>query len=165
MSRLGRGEFVIDLCVEIPVPARAVYALLADIQDAEPIPRRAAVRMAKEPTGVTTIGTRWHEAVKFAPGLWMHVDSVVTDALEPHRLAMDFESIWWSGNLSYDIEATSSGNLLHHRELLRPTLILRPLTGLIERRLRVRIEERLHDIRDVLVDGRRATDPRRAAGC
>ena len=113
--------------------------------------------MAKEPTGATTIGTRWHEAVRFAPGLWMRVESVVTDLVEPRRLAMDFESAWWSGTLRYDVEPTASGSVLRHRELVRPALVLRPFAGLIEHRLRTKIEERLTDIRDLLADRGRAT--------
>jgi len=39
-----------------------VFALLADIQGAEPLPRRPTLRMVKDPSGATAVGTRWHEA-------------------------------------------------------------------------------------------------------
>jgi hypothetical protein len=38
-------------------PAAEVFALIADIQDAEPLPRRAALRMEKDPSGPTAVGT------------------------------------------------------------------------------------------------------------
>lgn len=56
-----------DLSVRIRGPAPEVFALLADVQDAEPLPRRATLRMVKDPPGPTAIGTRWHEAVRIAP--------------------------------------------------------------------------------------------------
>ena len=40
-----------DLSVVIHRPPEAVFALLADIQTVEPIPRRGAVRMEKFPGG------------------------------------------------------------------------------------------------------------------
>jgi len=46
-----------DLSIAIRRQPAEVFAFLADIQDAEPIPRRAAVKMIKEPSGPTTIGT------------------------------------------------------------------------------------------------------------
>ena len=159
-----RRECVIDLCVEVPLPAGAVYDFLADIQDVEPIPHRALVRMSKDPPGPTTRGTRWHESVRFAPGLWMHVESVVTEAARPQALAMTFHSRWWSGDLRYGITGTSQGCVLRHREVLVPTLVLQPVTGVIERRLRVTIQERLHDIRDVLVSGYRDPPAARRPG-
>lgn len=142
---------VIDLSVDLPVPASAAYDLLADIQDVEPIPRRAAVRMVKEPAGATHCGTRWHESVRFLPGWWMHVESIATEVSEPHLLGMDFESWWWSGHLRYEIEDTPDGCRLHHRETLTPNRLLRPLTGVIERRLGGAIAQRLQDIRAVLL--------------
>ena len=42
-----------DLSVRIRRPAPEVFALLADIQDAEPLPRRATLRMVKDPPGPT----------------------------------------------------------------------------------------------------------------
>lgn len=81
-----------------------MFALLADVQDAEPIPRSAAVRMAKEPNGPTTTGTRWHEWVRVMPGYWFHVESVVPHVHEPHQLSMDFYSRWLTGHLIYEIE-------------------------------------------------------------
>ena len=40
-----------DLSLEIQRPPTAVFALLADIQDFEPIPRDAVVELTKEPSG------------------------------------------------------------------------------------------------------------------
>jgi hypothetical protein len=40
---------VFDLSVMIRRPAAEVFALLADVQDAEPLPRRATLRMEKDP--------------------------------------------------------------------------------------------------------------------
>ncbi len=61
---MGEGRsagLAFDLSVAIRRPPPTVFALLADNQDAEAIPRSAAVRMVKEPIGPTTVGTRWHE--------------------------------------------------------------------------------------------------------
>ncbi|HET8561265.1 MAG TPA: SRPBCC family protein [Marmoricola sp.] len=151
LRRVGRRTGVIDVSVEIPLPAEVVWDFLADIQDAEPIPRRAVLRMVKEPPGPTVAGTRWHEAVRFVPGLWLHVESVVTQASRPSLLAMTFHSRWWSGDLRYEITDRSGGCLLRHRETVLPHLLLRPLTGWIEHRLRSRVLERLRDIHDVLL--------------
>lgn len=148
-SRPSR-EFTIDQAIGIPRPAETVYAFLADIQDAEPIPRRATVQMVKQPPGRTTLGTRWHERVRFAPGCWLRIESVVTEVDEPHRLGMDFSSRPWSGHLTYDIDDDPDGCVLHHRELVRVHAFLRPLVPVIERRLRRTIGERLGDIEHVL---------------
>jgi hypothetical protein len=67
-----------DLSVRIRRPAPEVFPLLADIQDAEPLPRRATLRMVKDPSGPTAVGTRWHEAVRIAPRM-----------LAPHRRHRD----------------------------------------------------------------------------
>src|SRR5512132_3330658 len=83
----------IDLAIDVLRSPEAVYALLADIQDAEPIPRNAVVRMIKDPAGPTTVGTQWHEYVSLAPGCWLHIESVVTEANEPTRLGMDFHNV------------------------------------------------------------------------
>jgi hypothetical protein len=71
-AKAARG---FDLSVRIRRPAPDVFALLADIQDAEPLPRRATLRMEKEPTGPTAVGTRWHEAVRIIPGYWLHIET------------------------------------------------------------------------------------------
>jgi hypothetical protein len=86
-----------DLSVSIRRPPSAVFAFLANIQDAEPIPRSAAIRMAKAPAGPTSIGARWHEWVRLAPRCWLHVESVATYVKELRRLAMDFQSRWLTG--------------------------------------------------------------------
>ena len=152
--RPGRNSCEIDLCIDIPLPPAVVWDFLADIQDAEPIPRRARVRMSKDPPGPTRAGTRWHESVRFAPGTWLHVESVVTQAVRPALLAMAFHCRWWSGELRYEITPTSRGCLLRHRETLTPAPLLQPLAGSIGRRLRVRIHERLGDIHDLLLASR-----------
>jgi len=123
---------------------------LADIQDAEPIPRSAAIRMVKEPTGPTRTGTRWHEAVRVAPLCWLHVESVVSQVHQPDRLGMDFHSRWLIGHLNYDIEPAPDGSILHHRDTVRPRGLLRWLSPLVERRMRPRIIERLADIKQIL---------------
>jgi hypothetical protein len=116
-----RGEMpsrrpTFDLSVAIRRPPPAVFTLLADIQDAEPIPRSAAVRMVKEPVGPTAVGTCWHEWVRVAPGCRLHTESVVSDVQEPYQLGMDFHSLWFTGHLTYDIEPAAEGSILHHRE-------------------------------------------------
>jgi hypothetical protein len=50
------------------------------------------VQMGKQPPGRTTLGTQWHERVRFASGCWLRVESVVAEVDEPHRLGMDFSS-------------------------------------------------------------------------
>jgi hypothetical protein len=89
------------LWVAIGRPPAAVFAFLVDVQEHEPIPRRAAIRMTKIPAGPTAAGTRWHEQVRLMPGWWMTVDSVVTDIDEPAVLGMDFRSSWCTGHLTY----------------------------------------------------------------
>lgn len=139
-----------DLAVAIRCPPSAVFALLADIQDAEPIPRSATVRMVKEPTGPTTIGTRWHEWVKVAPRCWLHIESVVSDVNKPYQLGMDFHSLWLTGHLTYDIEPAADGSILHHRETVRPRALMRWLSPFVERSMRPRLMQRLADIKAVL---------------
>lgn len=139
-----------DLSVAIRRPPHVVFALLADIQDAEPIPRSATVRMVKDPAGPTTVGTRWHEWVKIAPFTWFHVESVVSAVEPPNRLAMDFHSMWLTGHLTYDIEPVAGGCVLHHRERVRPRALLRWLQPLVERGMRPQILRRLADIKAIL---------------
>lgn len=139
-----------DLSVAIRRPPPAVFALLADIQDAEPIPRSAAVRMVKEPGGQTAVGTCWHEWVRVAPGCWLRTESVVSDVQEPYQLGMDFRSLWFAGHLSYDIEPAADGSILHHRETVRLRPLLRWLSPLVEHTLRPRLLERLADIKAIL---------------
>ena len=139
-----------DLSVVIRRPPSTVFALLADIQDAEPIPRSAAVQMVKEPDGPTRIGTRWHESVRVSPHCWFHVESVVSDMHEPCRLAMDFHSRWLTGHLAYEIEPVAGGCILHHRETVRPRRPLGWLGPFIERSMRPRLVERLADIKAIL---------------
>ncbi|MGE5289788.1 MAG: hypothetical protein ACM3ML_21890 [Micromonosporaceae bacterium] len=50
----------------------------------------AGIRMTKIPPGPTAAGTRWHEQVRLVPGLWMPVDSVVTEFGEPVLLGTNF---------------------------------------------------------------------------
>ena len=144
------GESTFDLSVAIRRPPSAVFALLADIQNAEPIPRRAAVRMIKEPAGPTVVGTRWLEQVRLAPGCWLHVESIVSDMDDPIHLGMNFHSRWFTGHLAYDIEPAGGGSVLHHRETLRPRVLPRWSSPFIERRLRPHLVQRLHDIKGVL---------------
>lgn len=139
-----------DLSVAIRRPPREVFALLADIQEAEPIPRDATVRMVKEPIGPTTVGTRWHEWVKVAPGFWLYVESIVSDVAEPYRLGMDFRSRWLTGHLTYDIEPTADGTVLHHRETVQTRALLRWLRPIVERGMRPRLMRRLADIKRIL---------------
>jgi hypothetical protein len=146
----NRAACTIDLATGIRRPPEAVYTLLADIQNAEPIPRRAAVRVIKDPAGPTTVGTQWHEHVRLAPGCWLHIESVVTEADEPRRLGMDFHNVWFTGHLTYEIDGTDNGSVLHHQETLRPRLLLRPFAPFIEQGLRPQLERRLEDIKQLL---------------
>lgn len=146
--RVGGCDF--DLAIAVDRPPSAVYALLADVQDAEPIPRRATVRMVKDPAGPTAVGTRWHERVRLAPGWWLAIDSVVTHLEPPGLLGMDFGSRWFTGHLTYRIDGTADHSVLHQREILRPRLLMRPLAPFIDRRLRPQLSRRLEDIKQVL---------------
>jgi hypothetical protein len=139
-----------ELSVAIRRLPAEVFAFLADVQDHEPIPRRAAVRMTKIPPGPTAAGTRWHEQVKLMPGWWMRVDSRVTQIDEPAVLGMDFRSIWCTGHLAYTIQATPQGSILHQRETLLPRWPLRPLGAWVDAGLRPRLLTRLADIRALL---------------
>jgi Polyketide cyclase / dehydrase and lipid transport len=139
-----------DLSIAIRRQPDEVFAFLADVQDAEPIPQRAAVTMVKEPAVPTAVGTRWHERVRIAPGLWLHVESVVTDVARPARLGMDFHSKWFTGHLTYEIQPDTSGSLLCQRETLQPRGPLRWLDRVIEPYLRRQLVRRLQDIRQLL---------------
>lgn len=149
-SGRSRSRPALDLSVMIRRPPSEVFALLADIQEAEPLPRRAVVRMEKDPAGQTAVGTRWHEAVRLAPGCWFGVESIVTEVEPPTRLGMDFSTRWFRGHLSYEIEPTPEGCILHHRDTLCPRALLPWLPAIIAPRLRPHIVERLADIRDLL---------------
>jgi hypothetical protein len=146
----SRSLPTLDLSVMIRRPPSEVFALLADIQETEPLPRRAVVRMEKGPAGQTAVGTRWHEAVRLAPGCWFRIESIVTELEPPRRLGMDFSTRWFGGHLSYEIEPTPDGCILHHRETLRPRALLPWLSAIIAPQLRPHIVERLADIRDLL---------------
>jgi hypothetical protein len=140
-----------------------VFAFLADIQDAEPIPRRAAVTMVKEPSGQTARGTKWHERVHIAPGLWLHVESVVTDIAEPSRLGMDFHSKWFAGHLTYEIQADTGGSMLRQHETLQPRWPMLWLGQVIEPYLRRQLVRRLQDIQQLL-EGQTASGSARGPG-
>jgi hypothetical protein len=139
-----------ELSVTIRRPPAVVFAFLADVQDHEPIPRRAAIQMTKIPPGPTAAGTRWQERVRLVPGWWMRVDSVVTEIDKPAVLGMDFRSIWCTGHLTYTIEATAQGSILHQRETLLPRWSLRPLAAWVDAGLRPRLLTRLAEIRALL---------------
>jgi uncharacterized protein YndB with AHSA1/START domain len=142
--------YEIDQSVVFPRPVERVYAFLADIQDAEPFPRRAQVTMRKEPAGMTRAGTRWHERVRLVPGFWLAIESTVVEADAPHRLVLDFTSRWWSGRLTYEMTPVADGSLLRHHERIEPRAPLRPFTPWIGRRLDGTIAERLADIKEQL---------------
>ncbi len=90
-----------------------MFALLADIQDHEPLPLDAQVKMTKHPSTATRVGTRWDERVKIAPGWWMSIESIVTDIRPPSVLGMDFHSAWLYGRLTYAITPSAGGAMLH----------------------------------------------------
>jgi len=73
------SSYDIDLSIAVRSPPRAVFDLLAHIQDVEPIPRSAHIELRKDRAGPTRVGTRWHERVRPAPGFWLQVESVVTE--------------------------------------------------------------------------------------
>ncbi|MGN6441901.1 MAG: hypothetical protein ACTHL6_08420 [Arthrobacter sp.] len=152
-----RRATTFNLAVAIRRPPSAVFALLSDIQDFEPIPRDAAVRMVKEPAGPTAVGTRWHEWVRLAPGCWFHTESVVSDFDPPHLLGMGFSSHWLNGHLTYQIDYFEGGSILHHRETVRSHWLLRWLLPAISRSMRPRLLQRLAEIRQILESG--------SAGC
>lgn len=109
--------------------------------------------MTKIPAGPTAAGTRLHEQVRLVPGCWMTVDSVITDLEEPVLLGMDFRSIWCTGHLTYTVEATPEGSILHQRETLRPRWPLQwlvALVALVDAGLRPRLLKRLAEIRALL---------------
>ncbi|HEU5144106.1 MAG TPA: SRPBCC family protein [Dermatophilaceae bacterium] len=142
-------RLVFDLSVPVRRTARDVHALLADIQDLEPLPRAAGVRMTKSPAGPTRVGTRWHEQVRLVPGLWMRIESTVTAADPPALLGMDFSSVWFTGHLDYRIEPTPGGCLLRQQESLALRGPFTAAEGTVDARLRARLLDRLADIRDV----------------
>jgi hypothetical protein len=76
---------------------------------------------------------------------------VVTEMRPPVRLGTGFSSLWFTGHLTYDIEPTASGCILHQRETFRPRLLLRWLGPvLLVPQLRRHPIERLDDLRGLL---------------
>jgi len=55
-----------------------------------------------------------------APGLWLRIESVVTEIAQPSRLGMDFHSNWFAGHLTYEIRADAGGSVLGQHETLQP---------------------------------------------
>ena len=139
-----------ELFVKVNRAPADVFALLADVQDGEPLPTTAGVRMAKIPRGPTTIGTRWHEEVRLLPAWWMVVESTVTEVDAPRSLGMDFRSGWFTGHLTYTIEAAPGGSVLHQHKVVHLRSGLRPFARLVDRGLRRRLVQRLCDIQDYL---------------
>lgn len=82
--------------------------------------------------------------------MWLHVHSVVTEAQAPHRLSMDFRSLWFTGHLDYDIGPAPGGCLLRQREQLLRRRPARPFRRIVEQRLRPRLQQRLDDIRAIV---------------
>lgn len=145
------GPLRFDLSVEVRRPPRDVFALLADVQEhVDSAPAAARVRMTKEPPGRTSVGTRWHEQVRVAPGCWMTVDTVATGVEEPVRLCLAFRSLWFTGRLTYTLEATADGTRLRQQETLRPRGPARRFAGSLDAGLRPRLLDRLAGIRDEL---------------
>lgn len=139
-----------DLSVEIERPPAAVFALLADVQDHEPIPLDARVKMTKHPSTATRVGTRWDERVKIAPGWWMSIQSVVTDIRPPNVLGMDFHGAWLYGHLAYTITPSPEGTTLHQRETVHLRWPLRWFSTRVESHLSAQLSRRLADLRDTL---------------
>jgi hypothetical protein len=127
-----------------------VFALLADIQDFEPIPRDALVKLVKEPSGPTAPGTRWHEKVRLAPCIWLHVENLVSEVDAPHRLTIDAGNSWMTAHLTYEIEPLADRSVLRQHETLRLRAPPRWLGPYVERRLRPRLHQRLSDIKTIL---------------
>jgi uncharacterized protein YndB with AHSA1/START domain len=148
----GRADSALnfDLSVEIQRPPTAVLAVLADIQNYEPIPLDARVKMTKHPSTATRVGTRWDERVKIAPGWWMSIESVVTDIQPPSLLGMDFHGAWLYGHLAYTITPSPEGATLHQRETVHLRWPLRWFSTRVERRLRAQLSRRLAELRDLL---------------
>jgi hypothetical protein len=151
--QIRRGDATFELAVQVRRRPEVLFAFLADVQDAEPIPRRAIVRMTKHPPGATTVGSWWDERVRVAPACWMRIVSRVTEIDPPRSLGMDFTGRWFTGHLTYTLMATTCGCRLTHREVLRPRLLVRPWTRLIAHRLEPRLAARLEDIRRLLEEG------------
>ena len=148
----GRADSTLtfDLSVEIRRSPAAVFALLADIQDYEPVPFDAHVKMTKHPSAVTRVGTRWDEKVKIAPGWWMSIESVVTDFRPPGVLAMDFHGAWLCGHLAYSITPSPDGTTLHQHETVYLRWPFGWVSTRVERRLRAQLGRRLAELRDLL---------------
>jgi hypothetical protein len=141
-----------DLAVTIHRPPDAVYAVLADIQNyvkpGSPVPE-----MEKIPPGPTGAGTRWREVVRLLPFMTMTMWSDVAEAVPGRRLAETFHGPWMTGRLTYEIEPTADGSVLHQRETLTPHGPLRLVEGRMDRMLRPRLMARLDSIRDLLETG------------
>ena len=143
-----------DLAITIRRPPAVVLAFFIDIQDRlDPSPSSPVPELEKVPAGPTTVGTRWREVVKLAPGVRMTVWSTVT-AIEPGRLlAETFTSAWMHGTLEYTVSPTGNGTLLRQRETLTPKGPLRLFDRPIAAMLRPALVKRLEDVRDLLEAG------------
>lgn len=142
-----------DLSVEISAAPGAVFDFLADIQDHEPIPRDAHVRMVKHPPSQTRRGTRWDEHVRLFPGVWLTVASVATDVDAPTTLEMEFRGRWFDGDLTYTLQTSEGGTTLHHREVIRLKRPLGWFPGRVEHVLDRQLRQRLTDIKALVERG------------
>jgi hypothetical protein len=138
-----------EMAVDIGCPRRSVFALLADIQDHEPIPRAKHVRMVKLPSTATRLGSWWDEHVRLIPGVWLTIQSVVTELEEPTTMGMDFHSRWFDGHLTYTLQPSGSNTTLHQHETIRLRWPLSWFPGHVERTLRKQLGTRLVEIRSL----------------
>jgi hypothetical protein len=140
-----------DYSVTIRRPPRAVFAMLADVQDWGKEERAALVPVMEKTTpGPTRVGTRWHEVIQLAPHLTMTVWSEVV-AIEQDRLLDERFWAWWMrGRLLYTMTPIDGGTVLRQRERLEPRGPLRLIDAFLARRLGPAIEARLRAIGGML---------------
>ncbi len=140
-----------DYSVTIRRPPRAVFAMLADVQDWGKAERAALVPVMETVTpGPTRVGTRWHEVIRLAPHITMTVWSEVVGIEQDCLLDERFWAWWMRGRLEYTVTPTDGGAVLRQRERLEPRGPFRLVDTLIARQLGPAIEGRLRAIARML---------------
>ena len=91
--------------------------------------------------------------MRIAPGCWLRIENIVKEMEQLARLGIDFTTRWFGGHLTYQIETTQDGCVLHHRETLRPRALLPWLPAVVAPPLRRHVAERLDDIHAYVESG------------
>ena len=142
-----------ELSVAIERPPSDVFAFL---RDKDLYPQQAdspVLALEKTTVGAAGVGTRYREVVQMLPFARGEMLSQITRFEPPRYLEEDFHGAGMRGHLAYEFVPDGDGTVLIQRETLEPVGLLRVFSGLIERSLSTKLQERLESIRDDLESG------------